>query len=236
MPAVTAKLVASVLTLAKTDRRLAMTPDQFDRDPWLFNTPGGTIELKTGKMREHRPLDYITTIAGATPCGECPLFLEFLDTIFAGDQELIDYVQKALGYSLTGDTREHALFFFYGTGANGKSVLVSTIAGILGDYHKTAPVDTFTAQTMPQHTTDLAGLRAARLVTSTETEEGKRWAESKIKSLTGGDKISARFMRCDFFEYTPQFKLIISGNHKPGLRSSDPTPASSYPVRRHHPN
>jgi putative DNA primase/helicase len=122
---------------------------------------------------------------------------------------------------LTAATRDHALFFGYGTGANGKSVLLSTVAGILGDCHKTAPIETFIASNVDRHPTDLAMLRGARLVTATETEEGRQWAESRIKSLTGGDRVSARFMRQDFFEYTPQFKLFIAGNHRPGLRSVD---------------
>ena len=125
------------------------------------------------------------------------------------------------GYCITGSTREHGLFFFYGTGANGKSVLLNTVSGILGDYHRTAPIETFTASSVDRHPTELAGLQGRRLVTAIETEEGRRWAESRIKALTGGDKISARFMRADFFEYTPAFKLVIAGNHKPGLRSVD---------------
>ena len=123
--------------------------------------------------------------------------------------------------ALTGITREHALFFGHGTGANGKSVFVSTVAGMMGNYHRSAPIETLTASSSDRHPTDLAGLRGARLVTAVETEEGRRWAESKIKALTGGDMIAARFMRQDFFEYTPQFKLMIAGNHKPGLRSVD---------------
>ena len=138
-----------------------------------------------------------------------------------GDSELQSFLQRMIGYSLTGSTREHALFFLYGTGANGKSVFLSTIAILLGDYAKTAPASSFTASSTEQHPTDLAGLRGARFVTAIETEDGARWAESKIKSLTGGDKIAARFMRCDFFEFIPEFKLIIAGNHKPGLRSVD---------------
>ena len=106
-------------------------------------------------------------------------------------------------------------------GVNGKSVLLSTIAGLLGDYHKTAPIETFTASNADRHPTDLPGLRGARLVTATETEEGRRWAEARIKQLTGGDMISARFMRQDFFEFSPAFKLVIAGNHKPSLRSVD---------------
>jgi putative DNA primase/helicase len=118
-------------------------------------------------------------------------------------------------------TREHALFFLYGTGANGKTTLLDAITSCAGDYHKTAPIETFTDSKNDRHPTELAGLHGARLVTATETEEGRQWAESKIKVLTGGDKIAARFMRQDFFEFTPQFKLIIAGNHKPGLRSVD---------------
>ncbi len=130
-------------------------------------------------------------------------------------------MQRVIGYCLTGSTREHALFFLYGTGANGKSVFLSLISVLLGDYAKAASTSSFTASATEQHPTDLAGLRGARFVTAIETEDGARWAESKIKSLTGGDKISARFMRCDFFEFFPEFKLVIAGNHKPGLRSVD---------------
>ena len=130
-------------------------------------------------------------------------------------------MQRVIGSCKTGSTREHALFFLYGTGANGKSVFLSMISVLLGDYAKTASTSSFTASTTEQHPTDLAGLRGARFVTAIETEDGARWAESKIKSLTGGDKIAARFMRCDFFEFFPEFKLVIAGNHKPALRSVD---------------
>ena len=153
--------------------------------------------------------------------GSCPLFLAFLERIAGDDLELVACLRRVLGYALTGNTREHALFFAYGTGANGKSVLVSTIAGILGDYHKTAPIEAFTATHGDQHPTDLAGLRGARLVTATETDEGRRWAESRIKEQTGDDTVAARFMRQDFFEYRPAFRLLIVGNHKPSLRSVD---------------
>ena len=129
-------------------------------------------------------------------------------------------MQRVFGYSLTGVTTEQALFFLFGGGSNGKGVLTSTMRGILSSYHQTAAMDTFAASEHGErHPTDLAMLRGARLVTSTETEEGARWAESKIKALTGGDAIQARFMRQDFFEFLPQFKLMISGNHKPRLRA-----------------
>jgi putative DNA primase/helicase len=216
-----AKTVNAVEHLARSDRRLAATVDQWDADPWLLNTPDGTVDLRTGQMREHRGEDYITKMTAVGTQGDCPRFISFLERITGGDSELVAYLQRVLGYGLTGVTREHALFFGYGTGANGKSVLLSTAAGILGKYHKTAPIETFTASNTDRHPTDLAGLRGARLVTATETEEGRRWAESRIKQLTGGDTVAARFMRQDFFEYRPQFKLVIAGNHKPSLRSVD---------------
>jgi putative DNA primase/helicase len=216
-----AKTVAAVERLASADRRLAATTDQWDADPWLLNTPDGVLDLRTGKLRPHRAEDHMTRIAAVGPRGDCPRFLAFLDRISGRDGDLISYLQRVLGYALTGLTREHALFFAYGTGANGKSVLLSTISGLLGDYHKTAPIEAFVASNGDRHPTDLAGLRGARLVTATETEEGRRWAEARIKQLTGGDTVSARFMRQDFFEYRPQFKLVIAGNHKPSLRSVD---------------
>jgi putative DNA primase/helicase len=141
--------------------------------------------------------------------------------IFQGDPELISYVQRVCGYCLTGSIREHALFFLHGNGGNGKSSFLSVLAGILGSYHKTAGIETFTASRFSSHPTELAGLYGARLVTSIETEQGRSWAESRICTLTGGDKISARFMRMDFFEFTPGFKLMIAGNHKPRLRVGD---------------
>ena len=187
----------------------------------LLNTPGGVVDLKTGVTRSHRAEDYFTRITAVAPGGECPTWKQFLIRICGGDAELEAFLQRLAGYALTGLTVEHALFFSHGLGGNGKSVFSNTIAGALGDYHKTAPIETFTASSADRHPTDLAGLRGARLVTAIETEEGRRWAESRIKSLTGGDKIAARYMRQDFFEFTPQFKLLISGNHKPGLRSVD---------------
>jgi putative DNA primase/helicase len=212
---------AAVERLAEADRRHAATVPQFDANPWILNTPTGTVDLRTGEIREHRPADYITKITLAGPGGDCPLWHQFLDRITNGDVDMKSFLQRMVGYALTGSIREHALFFLYGTGANGKSVFLSVISDLLGNYAKTAPVSSFTASTNEQHPTDIAGLRGARFVTANETEEGARWAESKIKSLTGGDKISARFMRRDFFEFTPEFKLVITGNHQPSLRSVD---------------
>ena len=123
------------------------------------------------------------------------------------------------GYCLTGDISEQAIFFNYGVGQNGKTVLMSTIAGILGDYCRATPIETFTESKNDRHPTELARLRGARLVTATETEAGRHWAEGAPQELTGGDVVTARFMHKDYFEYLPQFKPVISGNHKPRLRS-----------------
>jgi len=215
------KTRANVISLARDDRRLAATINQWDRDPWLLNTPGGVIDLRAGTMRKHHADDYMTKMTSVTPSTNCPipLWQTFFKTITGGDAELEAYIRRILGYALTGVTIEHALFFLYGTGSNGKGVLMNTVAGIFADYHKTANQETFTVTSNEQHSTELAMLRGARLVTVTETEAGKRWAESRIKTLTGGDPINARFMRQDFFEFMPQFKLVISGNHKPGLNS-----------------
>jgi hypothetical protein len=129
------------------------------------------------------------------------------------DDGLIVFLQQYSGYMLTGDIREHALLFIYGPGGNGKSGWLNTVSGILGDYCRTAPMETFTASPTDRHPTEPAMLRGARMVCATETEEGRPWAESKIKQLTGGDRIAARFMRQDFFEFQPQFKLVVIGNH-----------------------
>jgi putative DNA primase/helicase len=225
-PKVAAKLasagtVGGVERLARADRRHAATTDEWDADPWLLNTPGGVVDLKTGRMRPHERADRMTKITTATPSGDCPTWRQFIDEVTGGDKELESYLQRMVGYALTGSTQEHALFFLYGTGANGKSVFVNTLATILGDYATNAPMDTFMETRTDRHPTDMAGLRGARFVAAIETEQGKRWAESKLKNLTGGDKISARFMRQDFFEFFPQFKLFVAGNHKPAIRNID---------------
>jgi len=164
----------------------------------------------------------MTKITGTAPGNEsCPRWKAFLQQIFAGDEDLIAFVQRVAGYALTGVTRDHAIFFAYGGGANGKSVLLNTLRGVLGSYGTSAPMETFTASAFDRHPTELADLRGARLVTASETEEGRRWAESRLKQLSAGDSIKARFMRGNFFEYQPQFKLFLSGNHKPALRGVD---------------
>jgi putative DNA primase/helicase len=207
---------------AKSDRLMAVTCEIWDRDPFLLGTPAGTVDLRTGKLREPDPADGITRITSVSPAAtvDCPRWLQFLEQTF-GDAELIGFIKQWGGYCLTGDINEHALVFGFGNGKNGKSVWMNTITGIMGDYATTAAMETFTASKFDRHPTELAMLRGARLVTASETEEGRSWAESRIKQITGGDPITARFMQKDFFTFQPNFKLSIIGNHKPLLRNVD---------------
>jgi putative DNA primase/helicase len=216
-----AKTVGAIEKLARTDRQHAATTDQWDSDPWLLNTPGGVVDLRSGTLLPNDPLDYMIKITAVAPGSDCPRWRKFLDEITGGDTELQDFLQRIAGYLLTGITREHALFFCYGTGGNGKGVFLNTLSAIIGDYAAVAPMETFTVTHGERHPTDLAGLRGARLVTAQETERGRRWAEAKIKALTGGDRITARFMRQDFFTFVPAFKLVIAGNHRPSLSGVD---------------
>jgi putative DNA primase/helicase len=213
---------SGVERFAKGDPKIAVTIDYWDADAWLLGTPGGTVDLRTGELRDGLRHDGITKYTSVAPLDTgCPKWLRFLEEATGHDKELIRFLQQWCGYCLTGITREHALVFVYGPGGNGKSVFLNIVTNILHGYATTAAMDTFTASNSDKHPTDLAMLRGARLVTASETEDGRAWAESRIKQMTGGDRISARFMRQDFFEFTPQFKLTIIGNHKPVLRNVD---------------
>ena len=174
------RTVNAVEGLAKADRRLAATSDQWDADPWLLNTPDGVVDLRTGKLMPHQADTFMTKMSAASPGGACPTWMAFLGRVTGGDVELQRFLQRLVGYALTGLTTAHALAFMYGTGANGKSVFNNTVAGLFGDYHTVAPIETFTASAFDRHPTELAALRGARLVTSVETEEGRRWAEARV--------------------------------------------------------
>ncbi len=218
-----AKTVYATANLARSDYRIIATADQWDSDRMALNTPGGIVDLHSGEMRPQRREDYCTKITAVSPdeCCMPALWFQFLDRITGGDRELRSYLARVFGYCLTGETKEHAFFFGHGHGANGKSVLLGTISKILGDYARTASMETFTASKTERHPTDIAALQGARLVTAIETEQGRAWAEAKIKTLTGGDRITARRMKQDPFEFDPQFKLVIAGNHKPSLSRVD---------------
>ena len=177
-----AKTVGAIERLARADRRHAAGVDDWDRDSWLLNTPGGTVDLRAGAVRPHGRGDLITKVTAVAPGGECPLWQTFLQRVFRGDQEMIRFSRRMLGYSLTGSIDEHALFFLHGTGGNGKGVFLNTWRGIVGDYGVVAPMETFTAGGFDRHPTELAMLRGARVVVAQETEAGQRWKESLSSS------------------------------------------------------
>ena len=213
----------AVEKFAQSDERLAVTSERWDAEPFLLGTPGGTVDLRTGKLRPAEPSDHITKLASVTPdeTASCPLWLEFMDQVTGRDPGLVRFLQQWFGYSLTGDTREQALVFIYGPGGNGKGVLLGTMAGIMGDYAVTTNMETFAASKADRHPTEIAALAGARMVSASETEEGRVWAQARINQLTGGDTVSARFMRKDFFSFRPAFKLTMIGNYSPTLLNAD---------------
>ena len=211
------KTIMAVEAIAATDPAVACQHADWDQDAALLNTQDGMVDLVTGEILPHDRAALITNMAGAGLGSGCDRWLAFLEEITGGDQDLIRYLARVCGYCLTGHTSEQVFFFLYGSGANGKSVFVRTLSQILGSYAATAPLETFMASRSASHSTDLAGLRGKRLVTVSETEPGRAWAESRIKAITGGDPIRARFMYRDFFEFTPTFKLMFVGNHRPQL-------------------
>jgi putative DNA primase/helicase len=219
-----ARVVARVIGLARSNEQQAATVNIWDADPWLLNTPGGIVDLRTGLLRPSDPLAYCTkstAVAPAPPGTPTPIWDKFLKEIFWYDPELIPFVHRVLGYGLTGLTIEHVMIFAWGQGANGKGTLFNTAFGIMGDYAAVAPTDMLLVTHNERHPTDMAKLRGARMVLAQEVAQGRAWDEVKLKSLTGGDPITARFMRQDSFTYQPQFLLIVAGNHKPSLKSVD---------------
>lgn len=216
-----AQKVNAVLQMVRADQRHAVGVKEWDTDPMLLATPGGVVDLTTGETRSATAADLLTKATAVAPGGDCPRFLALVRWALNEDEELIHFVQRVFGYGLTGSTREQSIFFCHGSGGNGKGSILNACAGAMGDYAVTAPMSTFLHSTNDSHPTDLATLRGARLVVAQESQEGRKWDESRLKALTGGDPISARFMRGDFFEYIPQFTLILASNHKPSLTTVD---------------
>jgi len=202
---------------------LCVRPEQMDPSHFHLNTPAGVIDLSTGQMMPPEASFFMTRVTSVSPdfTRPAPRWKQFLKEATGGDPELESYLQRLAGYALTGSNREHMVAFFYGEGGNGKSLFLNCLTAIMGEYAQVAPMDVFVASTYDRHPTDLAGLVGARLVTASETQEGRRWDEAKLKSLTGGDPIKARFMRQDFFTFTPQFTLLFAGNHAPQLANVD---------------
>lgn len=216
--------ITSMIELAKAQDGIPITPDELDRNHWLLNVPNGTLDLRTGELRPHSKADLITRLAGApyNPEANIELLASFLDTITRGSRDLQRFLCKAAGYSLTGSLSEQCLFFLYGSGRNGKSTFIDAIMHAMGEYSMHTPTETLMVKRdNPGVPNDLARLKGARLVAATETEAGKRLAESLVKQLTGGDPITARFLHAEYFTYTPTFKLWISGNYKPAIRGAD---------------
>ena len=209
--------IESTIHLAKTEAGIPLRVESLDTNSYLLGVANGVINLRTGGLRVETKEEYITKQAPVefNPDAACPRWFKFLNQAMDGDNEMIDYLKRIVGYSLTGDTKEQVLFFLFGHGANGKSVFVNTIQDLLGDYAIQTPVSTLMTRGKGSINNDIARMRGARFVATTETEEGSKFNESEIKLLTGGDTITCRFLRQEFFEYRPEFKIWISGNHKP---------------------
>lgn len=217
--------IKATLEAGQSLAALATTIDLWDADPDLLATPdGATINLAEGRARQPRQSDYLSLASGATyePDADCPRWRQFLHEVFSGDQELIAYIQRAVGYSLTGHTHEQKLFICYGTGANGKSVFLDVLSWLAGDFHAAASFSTFDADNRNDgKNDDLAALKGKRLVTIIETDEDRRLAEARVKALTGQDAISARFLYGDFFTFRPCAKFWVAVNHRPGVHGTD---------------
>lgn len=216
--------VAAVCGLARANILSATTHEAFDADHLLVGTPGGTIDLRTGSLRQARREDLISRQLSCTPAGpgtSPPLWTQFLAEVFDGDKDVIAFMQRAAGYALTGSVAEHKLLFLHGTGRNGKSVFLNTLLDIWGDYGRRVAATTFLNSQTERHPTDIAGLHGARLAIASELPRGKTWDEAVIKDLTGGDRMTARFMRQDFFDFDPQMTLMIAGNTQPSFRGVD---------------
>ncbi|MFA5597599.1 MAG: phage/plasmid primase, P4 family [Pusillimonas sp.] len=215
--------IESALAIAANLEGIHMRADQFDKNEWCLNVSNGTIDLQTGELQRHISSDFITKKASVRydDKADCPNWRAFLNRIFAGNQELCDFVQRFFGYSLTGSVREHAWLLCYGTGRNGKSTLLGAIQEILGDYADEAPRGLLLQSNgSDRHPTELASLLGKRLMLSSESGQGKRLDEEKVKALTGGDAIKARFMKKDFFTFKPTCKLVLQTNHKPDIRDT----------------
>ncbi len=219
-------LVATIERCARSEPELAHA-GAWDADPWRLGTPGGTVDLATGRLRPADPADRITRSTSVAPAehSDCPLWRRFLDEAMDGDAERTAFLQRFCGYALTGETCEHALLFGLGEGGNGKSVFVNIVRDLFGSYAAVAAPDLLAQGAARRggkaHSAEVAMLAGARLVTASETEEGRVWADGRLKLLTGGDPVTARFPGKDPFTFTPRFKLLVTGNHRPVLRTVD---------------
>jgi P4 family phage/plasmid primase-like protien len=219
-----ANAVRSAMTLSYSEPDVAISHEILDRDPWALNCLNATIDLRTGEAREHCPDDYITKLTPVAydPAAMCPTWERVVREVFAGNQELIDFFRRAIGYTLTGKTSERCFFFLHGVGKNGKTTVISVIQKLLGDYASQVTTELLMMQRGQSHPTEMCDLHGVRMAAASETEEGRRMAESLVKTLTGGeDLMKGRRMRQDFWTFRPTHKLWFSGNHKPQIRGTD---------------
>jgi putative DNA primase/helicase len=218
-----AQRIHAMLELAKSEPGIAVEPEELDRDPWLFNVRNGTIDLRTGMLREHRREDLITKLVPVDhdPEATAPMWEAFLERIMAGNTDLIAFLQRAVGYSLTGSTQEQSWFLLHGVGANGKTTMLRTLTDLLGDYAAWTPTQTLLAKRGEHIENDLARLRGIRMVVAVETDSNRRLAESLVKQVTAGDAVTARFLYGEYFSFIPTFKLWFATNHKPQIRGTD---------------
>lgn len=213
----------AMIELAQSELGIPARTTELDNNNYLFGVANGVINLKTGALRESRREDLITkrALVAYDSNAHAPLFLAFLDRIMGGNQALIGFIHRAVGYSLTGLTDEQCLFFLHGSGQNGKSTLLTAIKELLGDYAMQCPAETLMVKQGGSIPNDIARLRGARMVATSETEDGRRFAETMIKQLTGQDTIAARFLFAEYFEFIPNFKIWLAANHKPVIRGDD---------------
>jgi len=211
--------LVSMLTLARDLRPIADAGDKWDADPWLKGVHNGVIDLRTGTLRPGRRDDRITMVAGVAfdPEAVCSRWERFMSEVFGHDADLIGFVRRAIGYSLTGDVGEQCLFFAYGSGSNGKGTLLNTLRiTVLGDYGHALAFSALEHDRRPgAQSNELAALLGRRMVVSSEASEGRRLDEGRIKWLTGGDPIRARFLYAESFEFMPSCKFWLAANHKP---------------------
>ena len=216
--------IKAAYELAKCE--LPLSPGELDRDPMLLGCSNGTIDLRTGRPREQRREDYITKIINVEYDinATCPEFLVFLSVVFNGNKKLINFLQRAIGYSISGSTAEQVLFFLLGLGSNGKSVLQQIMKALMSDYATQASAETLMVnknKSGSDASPDVVRLRGARVVLSSEVEDGQRLSENTVKQLTGGDTIVARGLHQSPIEFTPQFKIWLAANHRPLIRGTD---------------
>ena len=202
--------------------QLAVRQAAFDSDAWLFNCASGTIDLRTGEHRKHQHEDRCTKLSPVAfdPDAVCPRWDAFLERVLP-DADVRAFVQRLAGLAMLGEQREHVLPVFYGRGANGKSTFLEAVQYVFGDYAKAVPSDVLMQREGEQHPTEKAQLLGLRLAVCSETKQGRSLDEGTMKSLTGGDRISARFMHRDFFEFTPTHSLVLATNHKPRIKGTD---------------